>query len=480
MYDLLIKNGTVIDGTGGCRRHLDVAVLEGVIAKVESDICEKALNTIDAAELVVAPGFIDVHTHDDRLLLCSPDMVPKVSQGVTTVVGGNCGVSLAPLKGVDPPPPMNLLGGQEWYRFRSVREYREELQTAGMAVNCVMLVGHSTLRAGVMNELGRAATEAEINKMKTIMVDALEDGCAGLSTGLAYPTASSASTSEVISLAKELGNRGDLGGIYVSHIRDEGDFLIESVDEALEIGIQADVPVVISHHKSTGAANWGKTRKTLEMISRARKSQTVHFDVYPYIASSTVLLPQFIESADRVKVTWSESFPEMGGKFLHKICEQWACDLESAVAQLQPAGAIYFEIDEQEMRHLLKQPGTMIGSDGLPHDQFPHPRLWGTFPRIVGYYARELKLFSVEQAIHQMTGLTASVFGLEGRGVIRQGNYADFVIFNENKIIDLADFDNPVQPSAGIHSVIVNGQLVWRNGASSGARPGKWLQRSSL
>jgi N-acyl-D-amino-acid deacylase len=132
------------------------------------------------------------------------------------------------------------------------------------------------------------------------------------------------------------------------------------------------------------------------------------------------------------------------------------------------------------MRHLLKQPGTMIGSDGLPHDQFPHPRLWGTFPRVVGYYARELKLFSVEQAIHQMTGLTASVFGLEGRGVIRQGNYADFVIFNENKIIDLADFDNPVQPSAGIHSVIVNGQLVWRNGASSGARPGKWLQRSSL
>jgi N-acyl-D-amino-acid deacylase len=333
LYDLLIKNGTVIDGTGGCRRHLDVAVLEGVIAKVESDICEKALNTIDAAELVVAPGFIDVHTHDDRLLLCSPDMVPKVSQGVTTVVGGNCGVSLAPLKGVDPPPPMNLLGGQEWYRFRSVREYREQLQTAGMAVNCVMLVGHSTLRAGVMNELGRAATEAEINKMKTIMVDALEDGCAGLSTGLAYPTASSASTSEVISLAKELGNRGDLGDIYVSHIRDEGDFLIESVDEALEIGIQADVPVVISHHKSTGAANWGKTRKTLEMISRARKSQTVHFDVYPYIASSTVLLPQFIESADRVKVTWSESFPEMGGKFLHKICEQWDCDLESAVAQ---------------------------------------------------------------------------------------------------------------------------------------------------
>jgi len=480
LYDLLIKNGTVIDGTGGCRRRLDVAVQDSVIVKVDADIREEAINTIDAAQLIIAPGFIDVHTHDDRLLLSSPDMAPKVSQGVTTVIGGNCGVSLAPLKGIDPPPPMNLLGKQEWYRFGSVKEYREELQTAGMAINCVMLVGHSTLRAGVMHRLSKTAVEAEIDRMKTIMVDALEDGCSGLSTGLAYSTASSASTSEVISLAKELGGASSSGGIYVSHIRDEGDFLIESVDEALEIGIQADVPVVISHHKSTGAANWGKTRRTLEMINRAKKSQTVHFDVYPYIASSTVLLTQFIESADKVKVTWSEPFPEMGGKLLHKICEEWACDLESAVARLQPAGAIYFEIDEQEMRHLLKQPGTMIGSDGLPHDKFPHPRLWGTFPRVIGYYARELKLFSVEQAVHQMTGLTASVFGLEGRGVIRQGNYADLVIFDENQILDLADFDNPVQPSAGIHSVIVNGELVWRNGASLGARPGKWLQRGSL
>ena len=158
MYDLLIKNGTVIDGTGDPRRHLDVAVLDGVIAKVEHGIDERALNTIDATGLVVAPGFIDVHTHDDRLLLSSPDMTPKVSQGVTTVVGGNCGVSLAPLKGIDPPPPMNLLGGQDWYRFGSVREYREELETAGMATNCVMLVGHSTLRAGVMDELGNEAT----------------------------------------------------------------------------------------------------------------------------------------------------------------------------------------------------------------------------------------------------------------------------------------------------------------------------------
>jgi N-acyl-D-amino-acid deacylase len=275
-------------------------------------------------------------------------------------------------------------------------------------------------------------------------------------------------------MARELAGHN---AMYVSHIRDEGDYLLEAVEEALEISGVSQVPLVISHHKSAGKRNWGKTRSTLEMINRARSNQTVHFDVYPYIASSSVLLTQFIETPDKVKITWSEPYPELGGVYLDKICDQWSCDLESAVQRLQPAGAIYFEMDENEMQDLLRQPQTMVGSDGLPHDPMPHPRLWGTFPRVVGYYARELGLFSVEQAIHQMTGLTASVFGLEKRGEIKSGNYADLVIFDENRILDLADFDNPIQPSAGIHSVYVNGQVVWEKGAVTGKRPGRWLER---
>lgn len=474
MYDLLIKNGDIFDGTGSTRYRADIAVQGNTIARLGNLNGADAVKVIDAGGLAVAPGFIDAHTHDDRLLLSSPQMAPKVSQGVTTIVGGNCGVSLAPLKGIDPPPPMNLLGGQEWYRFSSVREYRDELETAGTATNCAMLVGHSTLRAGTMKALGNAATNEEIDTMKNLMVDALEDGCIGLSTGLDYPTASAAPTGEIVSLARELAG---YNAMYVSHIRDEGDSLVEAVAEGLEIGRTAEVPMVISHHKAAGHQNWGKTRKTLKMINQAKREQSVHFDVYPYIASSSVLLMQFIETADKVKLTWSGPFPEMGGVYLDKICRQWGCDLETAVQRLQPAGAIYFEMDESEMQSLLKQPGTMVGSDGLPHDLVPHPRLWGTFPRVVGYYARELGLFSVEQAIHQMTGLTASVFGLEKRGEIKIGNYADLVIFDESKIIDVADFDNPDQPSAGIHSVYVNGRPVWANGTATGSRPGKWLRR---
>ncbi len=474
MYDLVIKNADIVDGTGASRFKGDIAVQGKIIVMLGEIGDSKAANTIDAEGLLVAPGFIDAHTHDDRMMLSSPQMEPKVSQGVTTVVGGNCGVSLSPLKGIDPPPPMNLLGGQEWYRFSSIREYRGELETAGVATNCAMLVGHSTLRTGAMKNLGNAASNSEIDTMTTVMVDALEDGCIGLSTGLDYPPACAAPTSELVTMARELAGHN---AMYVSHIRDEGDYLLEAVEEALEISGVSQVPLVISHHKSAGQRNWGKTRNTLEMINRARSNQTVHFDVYPYIASSSVLLTQFIETPDKVKITWSEPYPELGGVYLDKICDQWSCDLESAVQRLQPAGAIYFEMDENEMQDLLRQPQTMVGSDGLPHDPMPHPRLWGTFPRVVGYYARELGLFSVEQAIHQMTGLTASVFGLEKRGEIKSGNYADLVIFDENRILDLADFDNPIQPSAGIHSVYVNGQVVWEKGAVTGKRPGRWLER---
>jgi len=473
MFDLLIKNAIVIDGTASHRKKLDLAVIGERITEVKETITANAKEVIDAQGLIVCPGFIDAHTHDDRLLLSNPQMDPKVSQGVTTVVGGNCGVSLAPLKNIDPPVPLNLLGGQEWYRFNSVKEYREELEIAGIATNCAMLVGHSTLRTRIMNDLTQAATESEIDNMKETLVSAMEDGCIGMSTGLAYPAAMAAPTSEVVALAKNLKV---LNGIYATHMRDEGEFLLEAVEETLSIGEQAEVPVIISHHKTVMKKHWGKTKRTLEMINKARKNQMVHFDVYPYIASSSVLIKEFIDTPDTVKVTWSESCPEMNGKYLHEVMQLWDCDIDMAVEKLMPAGAIYFEIDEMEMQNLLRQPQTMIGSDGLPHDKMPHPRLWGTFPRVVGYYARELGLFSMEQAIHQMTGLTASVFGLDGRGVIKIGNYADLVVFDSDAILDIADFDDPIRPSAGIHYVLVNGEQVWNKQGVTDNRPGRWLK----
>lgn len=474
IYDTLIKNATVIDGTAADRFHADIAITADRVAKIGINLDLQAKQVFDAKGLIVAPGFIDAHTHDDRMLLSSPQMKPKVSQGVTTVIGGNCGISLAPLQGIEPPAPLNLLGDQQWYRFDSVKTYRSELESAGVATNCAMLVGHSTLRAGAMKQLNQPATADEVDQMKQAMSDSLESGCIGLSTGLAYPTARAAPTEEVLALAKLLP---EYNGLYATHLRDESEFLIEAVDEAIRIGAVSGAATVISHHKTSGKPFWGKTRTTLEMIKKAKQHQTIHFDVYPYIASSSILLMEFVEVAEKVKITWSEPYPEMGGRYLDQICQHWSCDMQTAIEKLNPAGAVYFEIDEDELQSLMRYPLAMIGSDGLPHDQNPHPRLWGTFPRVVGYYARELGLFSVEQAIHQMTGLTASVFGLDQRGVIKQGNYADLVIFDEHKIIDLASFDESEQPSAGIERVYVNGQVVWRDGEVTTNRPGSWLER---
>ena len=475
MFDIVISGGHVIDGSGSPQQRLDVAINNDKIAKIAPEIKEKAKSHIDASGKIIAPGFIDAHTHDDRLLLSDPLMTPKVSQGVTTVVTGNCGVSLAPLLGVDPPPPMNLLGNQEWYRFNSVKEYRQELETAGAAINCAMLTGHSTLRAGAMDDLSQPASAKQIDQMCGRLDEALSEGCIGFSTGLAYPTASAAPTEEVIALANILGKHN---AVYTTHMRDEGEFLVESVEETLRIGEQANVPVIISHHKATGKPNWGKTKRTIELINQARKKQVIHFDVYPYIASSTVLLLDFVDRADNVMITWSESHPEMTAKNLKDICSEWGMSVEDTCNKLQPAGAIYFQMDEKELQNLLQHTAAMIGSDGLPHDKFPHLRLWGTFTRVVGHYARELKLFSVEEAVHKMTGLTASVFGLQKRGLVAEDYYADLVIFDEQNILDKATFETPEEPSAGIEQVFVNGKTVFENGMAKSVRPGRWLNQA--
>ena len=328
-----------------------------------------------------------------------------------------------------------------------------------------------------MDDLQRGATGHEIGAMRDNLAEALEAGAIGMSTGLYYPPANAAPTDEVIRLAELLGPEGAL---YTTHLRDEGAHLQDAMREAFEIGRASGAKVVLSHHKSAGASNFGGTVESLALVEKARREQDVTLDVYPYDAASTVLSVDRVAESRRVIVTWSEARPDVAGRDLDDIAQEMGCSAEEAAEALQPAGAIYFLMDEADVQRVLQYPHAMVASDGLPHDIFPHPRLWGTFPRVLGHYSRELGLLTLEDAVYRMSGLPAAEFGLTGRGVIAEGNYADIVIFDAATVIDRADFSHPTEPAAGIEAVFVNGTQVWRDGAPTGERPGKALRRQDL
>ena len=479
IYDLLISGADIFDGTGKTRFKADVAIMGDRIAKVGDLKRIEAARHIDATGFALSPGFIDAHTHDDRLLLSNPAMEPKVSQGVTTVIGGNCGVSLAPMKkpfAGQVTPPLNLLDTKgEWFHFKSFADYLQTLRDQPAATNSAMLVGHTTLRVNSMQSLDRPATEDEICAMKDMVQEALEAGAIGLSTGLFYEPAVAATTEEVIAICEPLARHH---GVYCTHMRNEGDQVLESLIEAFRIGRESDVPVIISHHKVIGKKNFGRSTETLALIETEMKNQTICLDCYPYPASSTGLSATRARQALRVTVTWSNSLPQYAGMDLADIIDEMGVSLEEAVSRLVPAGAIYYAMDEQDVQRIMKFSPTMVGSDGLPHDAVPHPRLWGTFPRVLGHYSRSLGLFSMETAIHKMTGLTARNFGLKDRGIIQEGAYADLTLFNPTQIDSMATFDNPIAPARGIHTVFVNGVQVWENGKSTGLRPGRVLTHS--
>ncbi|MDE2515466.1 MAG: amidohydrolase family protein, partial [Rhodospirillales bacterium] len=291
-----------------------------------------------------------------------------------------------------------------------------------------------------------------------------------------YPPNMHAPTAEVIAVAEALRGRG---GLYVTHMRDEAKDVVPSIEETLAIGRAVDVPVVISHHKCAMPENYGRSTETLPVIERAAASQQVDFDVYPYAAGSTVLMPARVRADVPVKITWSVPHPEMAGRALAEIAAEWHLDLVAAAERLSPAGAIFFQMDEADVRRILSHEKAMIGSDGLPHDSFPHPRLWGTFPRVLGHYARDLGLFSLETAIHKMTGRTAAVFGLKDRGVLRTGAFADLVLFDPATVRDAADFENPTRPAEGIAETWVNGESAYRPGiGATSARAGRVVTRN--
>lgn len=474
-FDLIVRRGRIIDGTGGASYVADLAVRGDRIAQIGDLGDATAYQTVEADGKAVAPGFIDVHTHDDRLLLSDPDMSPKVSQGVTTVVVGNCGISLAPLiTDSRPTPPLDLLGDAAVYKYPSFEAYLAELDRRPAATNAIALVGHQTLRVGVMDSLDRAASADEIEAMKARVTEAMQAGACGMSTGLFYPPARSAPTDEVAAVAEAVA---PFGGIYATHLRNEGPRLEESVEEALEIGRRASIGVVLSHHKASGKAHHGKVARTLPRIAEAAKSQPVSLDVYPYNASSTVLLPDRLEDATKVLITWSEAMPEASGRDLGELAAEAGVSMVEMAERLLPAGAIYFAMSEDDVQQVLRFDGAMIGSDGLAAGPKPHPRLWGTFPRVLGHYSRDLGLMPLEEAVRRMTGLSASKFGLADRGLLKEGAFADLVIFDPVTVIDKATFEHPTTPAAGIEAVYVAGKPVWHPSGPTGELPGRALRR---
>jgi N-acyl-D-amino-acid deacylase len=473
--DTLIRNASILDGSGAAPELLDVALRGDRICEIGASLDYSAKVIVDAKGLSLSPGFIDVHTHDDTSVIQTPIMLPKLSQGVTTVIVGNCGISASPvqLRG-EPPDPMNLLGDAAAFRYPTFAAYVEAVREAQPAVNVGALIGHTSLRNNHMDRLDRIATADEIAAMRAQLQDALNGGALGLSSGLAYLSANAASTEEVLALAQPLAAAG---AVYTTHMRSETEAILDAMNEAFEIGRLSRIPVIISHLKCAGIANWGRSGEVLQALEEARDSQQVGCDCYPYAAGSSTLDLRQVDERVEITITWSTPHPEMAGQSLAQIASAWALPQVEAARLLQPAGAIYHSISEQDMRRILCHPATMIGSDGLPNDPRPHPRLWGTFPRVLGHYSREEKLLSLPAAIHKMTQMPAQRFGLEERGMIRQGYFADLVLFDPEKIKDTATFTDPVRASEGLVSVWVNGVLSYSTEGATAERGGRFIPR---
>lgn len=469
--DIAIRNAEIYDGTGAAPIMGDVAVEGDRIVGVGDLGAVAAEREIDAKGKALAPGFIDVHTHDDRYVLDQPAVPAKTSQGVTSVVIGNCGFSMA-------PHSRPTVERDSWFGtgtpFATVAAYVAQLQKTPPALNVAVLVGHNSLRVDNMSNLGKPASDAELAAMQGQLREAMDAGAIGMSSGLFYPAGRAATTAEVTALASVMAPDD---GLYTAHIRDEREHVLDAINEAAQIGRDAGVRVVISHHKTAGRANFGRTVETLALIARLQKHQELGLDVYPYIASSTIMLPDYVDSADRVTITWCSGRPEFSGKDLDAVAKELGLSRAEAAKAVSPAGAIYFQMSEEDVRRVMQYPGAMIGSDGLPWDSIPHPRLWGTFPRVLGHYARDEKLMSLPEAVHRMTGRPAAQFKLKDRGAIRTGAFADLVLFDKHTIIDSATFDHPDRPAAGIEAVMANGSVIWQGGHETGARPGRALLR---
>jgi len=528
-YDLLIINGHIVDGSGSPWFEASIATKDGRIVAVGRLLRGTARRVIDARQLVVAPGFIDLHSHSDFTLLLDGKAESKIRQGVTTEILGES-ESAGPILGPAQPEfdrDMRRMGlTRDW---TSLGEYFARLEHQGAAVNVASYVGSGQVRLDVMGNVNRPPTTAEMEKMKILVDRAMREGAIGLASGLIYPPNSFATTDELVALAQVAAR---YGGIYTSHMRGEGQHWKQALDEAIEIGEKARLPVHILHFKIDGQANWGQMAAQVREVQAARdRGVDITVNQYPYIASMTGLQmcipakylegtsPQVVERLKSPTVRaeirqaiatglpgWeSNEVKSVGGwhgvlvaslqrpankvyegQRMDNVAKQMGKDPVDALCDLLiseggSAGAVYFSMNEADVELAMKQPWLGIGSDGCavsPAMNFvgkPHPRFYGTFPRVLGVYVREKKVLTLPDAVRKMTALPAQITGLEDRGLLRPGMAADITIFDPKTVSDKATFENPLQYPVGIPFVIVNGTVVIDQGQHTGARPGRVL-----
>lgn len=493
-FDVLIRGATVYDGSGEAAYVADVGVERDKISAISSLDDGHADVEIDAAGLALAPGFIDVHTHDDFAAIAQRDMSFKTRGGVTTCIVGNCGFGAAPfdsaIKTLAALTPNLQIPAYEGHAG-----YAALLDAQPPGVNIGVLAGHGTLRKACVGDEAREPSGSEMLAMKSCLHEALEAGVFGLSSGLIYEPGRHANTEELIELVSEM--RGT-GALYATHMRDEGTELLGSVEEAIEIGSRAGVAVQISHHKASGRDSWGLVKQSIKLIEAAQaRGESVHTDQYPYTAGSTSLkavlnLGALTDSAiagfsgvqaSDILVASAPQAPQWEGQTIAEVAVKLELSELLAAQHIvecsDSATVILHMMDEADVQTVLAHPSTMIGSDGIPTlEGKPHPRLYNTFARVLGHYSREVGLFDLATAVYRMTGFAADKFGLIGRGRIEEGACADLVLFDASRVIDKGTWEDPNQYPTGIHDVFVNGSQVVKDAKSTRALCGQVLRRT--